>query len=119
MLKIVLLTLLFALLAVESHAQLDANIGQRLDVRVARFVWLVTGDTPVKAWQVECGPVSGSYPDFEVVNDASRSLPAYNLVQRNGLYFCVVTALDDQFAVVKQSNEIVLELRGRWLVRIR
>ena len=88
----------------------------RLDYRSAHFVWSTIGeDSNLAGFIVRCGGQPKNY----VLQSATLPIDAESfnvadLLRANGLYYCSVAATDGR-VVIAESNEIALQVRGRWV----
>ena len=98
------------------YAQSKLTVTPRIDSRTANFIWLVSGDNSfVEGYVVQCGPESDVYDvSTPILDNTTDHYPVLWLVSKNGYYYCIVGAVYNN-TIVKESNEILIQLKGRWL----
>lgn len=109
-----LVLLMLLLLSGIGNAQLALSLSQRLDYRIAQFVWETMGDDSTLAgYVVQCGSKPGQYflqSDVQPID--ATSLLVSSIVKTNGTFYCIVGATDMR-SLLAASNEVKIEVKGR------
>ena len=117
-------TLIFLLLLVGSPAwaYVGVPIGEKVDYKIGDFVWRkVSGDDSlVRMFTIECTARKWGFTQLTTIPNASATTFLINsLLQTNDDYDCVVIAKDDNQQELGRSNVFVINVRGRWVTRLK